>query len=466
MTQTPVLPIVRVAVLAHGRITDVALPTELPLREILPAVQRLVPQPDPDDADTDHSPIPMTLAPIAGAPFSVEASLDTVGVVDGDLLTLQPIPLGPASPGVVEDVADAAVIFSAARKRPWGPQRLQLGARLAVILFVLALSSAAVVHRLLTASPVGLYAVSGLAVVTVLAGLLLRARSARIATEISAAALLPIACAFWLAVPGAIGPEHVMLAAAGVAAWSVIVLIQSDDGVGLFTAATVVAVTALVVAAASTLWRLPALAVGCVVLIVGLLVTISAPQLAAAWARLPLPVIPAPGDPAPTAPSAQVLADLPRRVRRGEGHQNGVIAGAVLLSVAGSLFVAGRPEGPGPWGWYLVAATAAAAVLRARVWDTANCKAWLLAQPFGVSTGLLVLYSVDQRFVPALWALVVLGGLTAAWLVVAVNPEMAVAGRYSLPVRRLGGFVAAALDASLIPVAAYLVGLFTWILER
>lgn len=466
MTETPVLPIVRVAVLAHGRITDVALPTELPLRELLPAVQRLVPQPDSDDADTDHGPTPMTLAPIAGAPFSVEASLDTVGVVDGDLLTLQPIPLGPASPGVVEDVADAAVIFSAARKRPWGPERLQLGARLAVILFMLALSSIAAVHRLVTGSPVGLYAVSTLAVLTVLASLLLRTRSTRVATEISAAALLPIACAFWLAVPGAIGPEHVMLAAAGVAAWSVIILIQSDDGVGLFTAAAVVAVIALLIAAVSTWWRLPALTVGCAVLILGLLVTISAPQLAAAWARLPLPVIPAPGDPAPTAPSARVLADLPRRVRRGEGLQNGVIAGGVLLSVVGSLFVAGRPEGPGPWGWFLVVAAAAAAVLRARVWDTAACKAWLLAQPFGVSAGLLVLYAVDHRFVPALWALVVLGGLTTAWVVVAVNPQTALAERYSLPVRRLVGFAAAALDASLIPVAAYLVGLFTWILER
>ena len=51
MTETPVLPIVRVAVLAYGRITDVALPAELPLREILPAVKRLVPQSDSDGED-------------------------------------------------------------------------------------------------------------------------------------------------------------------------------------------------------------------------------------------------------------------------------------------------------------------------------------------------------------------------------------------------------------------------------
>ncbi len=111
-------------------------------------------------------------------------------------------------------------------------------------------------------------------------------------------------------------------------------------------------------------------------------------------------------------------------------------------------------------------AAAAAAVLRARVWDTPACKGWLLAQPFLVACGLLVAFVVDHRFVAALWALVVLAALTAVWVVVAVNPDTAAAERYSLPVRRLVGFLAAGLDASLIPVMAYLVGIFTWVLDR
>ena len=37
---------------------------------------------------------------------------------------------------------------------------------------------------------------------------------------------------------------------------------------------------------------------------------------------------------------------------------------------------------------------------------------------------------------------------------------------YSLPMRRVVGFLASALDASLIPVMAYLVGLFEWVLNR
>ena len=42
MTSGAVIPIVRVAILADSRLTELALPIELPLREILPAVHRLV----------------------------------------------------------------------------------------------------------------------------------------------------------------------------------------------------------------------------------------------------------------------------------------------------------------------------------------------------------------------------------------------------------------------------------------
>ena len=41
MTSGAVMPIVRIAILTDTRLTEMALPAELPLREILPAVQRL-----------------------------------------------------------------------------------------------------------------------------------------------------------------------------------------------------------------------------------------------------------------------------------------------------------------------------------------------------------------------------------------------------------------------------------------
>jgi type VII secretion integral membrane protein EccD len=153
-------------------------------------------------------------------------------------------------------------------------------------------------------------------------------------------------------------------------------------------------------------------------------------------------------------------------VRASDAHQTGFVAGAVLLSALGSVAIALRPESLSVLGWYAVAATAAASALRARVWDSAASKAWLLAQPYLVAGVLLVLYTATERYAAALVAVLVLTALTLAWVVVALNPRIASPDSYSLPLRRLLGFVAAGLDASLIPVLAYLVGLFSWVLNR
>ncbi|ORW89277.1 type VII secretion integral membrane protein EccD [Mycobacterium sp. IEC1808] len=474
MTSGAVMPVVRVAILADTRLTEMALPTELPLREILPAVKRLA-GPSATNGDTEDTTdtgavSPLSLAPIGGAPFSLDASLDTVGVVDGDLLALQPVPVGPAAPGIVEDIADAAMIFSTSRLRPWGIEHIRRGALAAAIAVAFLATGLGVSYRVTTGALAGLIAVSVIAALTALAGLLVTPRSARTGMALSIAALLPIAAALALAVPGKFGPAQLMLAAAGVTAWSLIALLlpgpERERTVGVFTTTAVTGAGVLLAAGAELLWRLPILSIGCGLIAAALLVTIEAAPLSAAWARFPLPVIPAPGDPTPSAPSLALLEDLPRRVRIGDAHQSGFIAAAVLLSVLGSVAIAPRPEALAGAGWYVVAATAAASVLRARVWDSAACKAWLLAQPYLVAGVLLVLYTATGRYPAALGAALVLGALALAWVVVALNPGIASPESYSLPLRRLVGFAAAGLDASLIPVMAYLVGLFAWVLNR
>jgi type VII secretion integral membrane protein EccD len=470
-----VIPIVRVAILADSRLTEIALPAELPLREILPAVERLViPAVSEDEAANGSAttepttPTRLSLAPIGGAPFSLDASLGTVGVVDGDLLALQPVPLGPAAPGIVEDIADAAVIFSTSRLKPWGTAHIQRGALAVLVGMIWVATGLGVTHRVATGSSVGLFAVGAIALATALAGL--ATRPPRAGAVLSAAALVPVAAALALAVPGSFGAAQLTLAAAGVTAWSLISLIlpnrESGGVISLFTATAVLGAGVLLAAGASSLWQLPLVSLGSGLLVVALLVTVEAPQLSALWARFPLPVIPAPGDPTPSAPSSRVLADLPRRVRISDAHQTGFIAGAVLLSVVGSLAIAWRPETLSAWGWYVVAAFATAAALRARVWNSAACKAWLLAQSFLVALVLAVLYIATAHYLAALVVVVVLAALTSAWVVVALSPAIASPESYSLPLRRLVGFVGSGLDASLIPVIAYLVGLFTWVLNR
>lgn len=480
MTSGTVMPIVRVAILADSRLTEMALPAELPLREILPAVQRLVVPAAANGDSEDGAPsrgaaevggaVQLSLAPIGGAPFSLDASLDTVGVVDGDLLALQPVPAGPAAPGVVEDIADAAMIFSTSRLRPWGTTHIQRFALAAVIAVALLATGLSVSYRVATGALAGLVAVSAVAALTAIVGLLATARSPRTGMALSIAALVPIGAALALAVPGRFGPAQVMLAAAGVTAWSLIALMapsaERERLAGFFTATAVLGAAVLLAAGAELLWHITPVALGCGLIVAALLVTVEAAPLSALWARFPLPVIPAPGDPTPSAPPLPVLEDLPRRVRIGDAHQSGFIAAAVLLSVLGSVAIALRPETLSAAGWYVVGATAATSVLRARVWDSAACKAWLLAQPYLAAGVLLVLYTATGRYAGALGAVLVLLALVAVWIVVALNPGIATPESYSLPVRRLVGFVATGLDASLIPVMAFVVGLFGWVLDR
>ncbi|WP_197377196.1 type VII secretion integral membrane protein EccD [Mycolicibacterium baixiangningiae] len=471
MSDNTVMPIVRVAVLAGGddggRLTEMALPADLPLREILPAVQRMA-RPHDDGEDGDDSgaqPARLSLAPIGGAPFSLDATLDTVGVVDGDLLALQPVPAGPSAPRIVEDIADAAVIFSAAQEKRWGPSHIRRAAVLAVLGLVLAATGLSAAHRIVTGDALGLFVVCAVAIAAVLAALLSRAAAPALASALAIVALPPVAAAFALAVPGDFGAAQILLAAAGVTAWSVISLTTGDRAVALFTTAAATGFGVLLTAAVASVWALSETVLGCVLILIGLLVTVQAAQLSAMWARFPLPVIPAPGDPTPSAQPLRVLEDLPRRVQMSQSHQTGFLAAGVLLSVTGSVVLVGQQD-VSRWAWYVVVAAAAGAVLRARVWDSAPCKAWLLAHPLLLTVALLVMFAATERFDAAWWSLAAAAVLAVVWIVVALNPSIASPETYSLPMRRLVGFAAAGVDASLIPVMAFLVGLFSWVLNR
>lgn len=461
MSDNAVMPIVRVAVLGEEKLTEVALPTQLPMREIIPAVHRIL---VPDAAETT-TPTRLALAPVNGAPFSADATLSTVGVADGDLLTLRPAPAGPAAPGIVEDIGDAAVIFSESRKRPWGAEHIARATRLGVVSVVLAAAFLTIAHNVHTGSTLSLAGLAAVAVAAAIGALVAHLRAPRLGAELAIVALIPIAGALALSLPGSHSGPRVLLAASGVAAWSLIYLIVARQWVAFFTASTVIGLGIGGAAGACALWHPSLLTLGSGLIVFAVLVTIRAAQLSAFSARLPLPTIPAPGDPTPSAPAVAVLKDLPRRVRLSDSHQNGYVAGGSILAILGSLAVVST-EPVSLWAWYLVAAVSAGAALRARIWDSVVCKAWLLAVPFSVVTALMVGFTIHGRYTAALVAFGILVALVAALAVVVFNPKLAQAETYTLPSRRLLGFLASGIDASLLPVIAFLSGLFTWILNR
>ena len=459
------MPIVRVAVLAagdeqggRGRLTDVALPAGLPLREIVPAVRRII-------APEAASGAELSLAPLGGAAYSLDATLDTVGVVDGDLLALQPVPAGPPAPRIVEDIADAAAIFSAARENPWGNAHIRRLAAWSVVALTVLATALATLVRVRTGQPAGLFTVVGVAVLTVAVALLTRPAMPRLATALSLAALLPVGAAFALAVPGPSGPATLLLGAAAVAAWSIVSITVGGQAIAAFTATTVLGIAGVIVGGAASLWQLNNTVIGAVLIVFALLVMVQAAQLSTLWARFPVPNIPAPGDPTPSALPRSVLADLPRRVRVCDAHQTGFLAGAVLTLTAGSVVLVAGAH-PSPWAWYVGVAAALATALRARIWDSVPCKVWLLSQSYLLAAVLLTRFAGGGHYANAWWSLGVLAALVTVGVVAALNPQVADPQTYSLPMRRLVGFAATALDASLIPVLAYLVGLFAWVINR
>ncbi|MET0819754.1 MAG: type VII secretion integral membrane protein EccD [Aeromicrobium sp.] len=90
----------RVTVVTAERTIDLALPSALPLSDVLPQVMRYA---APDAAT--GSPTSWTLAPLGGATLALSQTLSDAGVLDGDVLELR-AQQDDVRPATVEDVRD------------------------------------------------------------------------------------------------------------------------------------------------------------------------------------------------------------------------------------------------------------------------------------------------------------------------------------------------------------------------
>lgn len=92
----------RVTVLTAGRTVDLALPSALPLADVLPQLLRYA----APDGSGQAGPTSWTLARVGGTAMSLGQTLAEAGVVDGEVLELRPR-ADEIRPAVVEDVRDA-----------------------------------------------------------------------------------------------------------------------------------------------------------------------------------------------------------------------------------------------------------------------------------------------------------------------------------------------------------------------
>ena len=302
-----------------------------------------------------------------------------------------------------------------------------------------------------------------LAVIFMAATVLLRRRGRVVAAgRMGVATTLPLALALAASLPGDGAAPRVFLAAAGLVAWSLLLLAITSTWVATYTAIIAVSATVAIAAAVRMLAHLPYLSLGCGVLAISLLVALNAPTASAVWARFPLPNVPAPGEPTPPPSSLTEIEDLPRKTATSASYQSGLIAASVILAVLGSVLVLWLPDAPSLLAWWLVIATITVTVLRMRIWESAIPALWFLATPFLTALALTISFTATGHLLAGLYAAAAIAGLTVVLLVVSVFKPR----ELTTPQKRYLDLFENALLITILPAMLWLVGLVSLIRNR
>lgn len=459
--------LVRVKVVGEDNSADIALPTGLPIRELIPRIRKtLASGRDDDDLPERDNVIalrPYSLAPPGSTPFSLDATLEALAVDDGELLLLRQLPPGPTAPPVVENIADAAAIHSASQFKPFTQSLLPAVAQIVVLVLGalvcgLALATWHGHHRWWAAIGLGVLAVVYIAATGVLA----RRGEPVTAARMGVASTVPLALALAAALPGDGAAPRVFLAAAGLAAWSLVMLTLTATWISTYTSMIVVSASLALLAALRIVAHLPYVTLGCVLITISLLTARSAPTAAAVWARFPLPNVPAPDEDDPPPLSLSEIEALPTKVARSNAYQNGMIAASVIMTVIGSVMVVWLPAAPSLLAWWLMIATVMVTVLRMRVWDSAVPALWLLSAPFVAAVALSASFAFSGHLLAAVYAAAALVGLVTLLLVAtALKP-----GALTIPQRRYLTLFEETLLATIFPAMVVLTGLYSLIRNR
>lgn len=459
---------VRVAIVGDEAAADLALPTKVTVRELIPRIRAILAGVRDDDeipAEFHAEGLrPYSLRPMAGIPFSLDATLETLGVSEGDALMLCMLPPGPTAPPVIEDIADAAAIHSAQQTKIFdaatmlGPAALAAGITVGTLISGLAAYAWHLGHPLWARVGLTLIAAAFIAATVAVRRAGRDAESAMLGVAVAA----PLGLTLAAALPGSAAAPRLVLATAGVAAWSLLSLTMTNRWVATQTAAVAVSLPIGLIAVFRTLWHWPFLTLGCLLLAVSLFLAIQAPTLAPVFARFPFFYVPAPGE-KPAAPlSLAQIEDLPRRAAASQAFQAGLIAASVILTVIGSVLVLWLPAHPSLLCWWLVVVVGLVTVLRLRLFDAATPALWFLASPLLTTATLAVTFAATGHIEAAGWAAIALAGLAALLLGAATFKP----GKLSIPRRGYLDVVENILLWTILPSMLWLIGLVSLIRNR
>ena len=438
----------RSTVLTPGGRADVCLPADVPVAELVPMLMEFLGPAVPDDR-----PLPWRLTGAVGAPLPPEATLDELGVLDGELLRLGPVAPAPPPP-VFDDPVDA---LAALAGPPAGPDRL----RAAIVLLGVVPAAALLLSGVHAVGGNGPYLwaamlITGLSAVAAIAWAARLGRAGPPAVVPALCAVPLAAAAGWAAVPGPPGAGPLLMAAVAAGTAAALAQVAVRTAAAALIGVAVVAVTTAAAVAVRLRFDVPIHAIGAATAAVALSAGPLLPRLVLRLAGLPRPVVPTDAAALTGADSGPDLlppAELAARSRLAHTELGGLSGGAALVAaVSGPLAATGSAGWAGP---ALGTVVATVLLLRTRGFaDPSTARVHLLA---GTAASIALIGTVAPAFGPAGYlagALVLLGGAAAA--LVGLGRTAAA----SPVARRAVDVVEAVLTAAAVPLALAAAGVF------
>lgn len=436
----------RVTVVNGSRRVDLALPSALPLADVLP---QLLSYCAPEPASTQ--PDAWTLARLGGSGLSLSTTLAEAGITDGDVLELRTSQDG-IHPAYVEDVRDALEDAMDETARRWEPAT--------TVAFGLTVSSIGLALAVLLPQVWMPREVGPLITAVLLAGLLGAGAGwadqrglPRVAQLVLAAAALWGAVAGWLAASWPAWPAPTAAAAAGVAALLVTALVRLATPVATAQLAglSLVGAAGLVVGAISLAGGDPLvgvrLAAVAAVLVVGVLprVSLTIGGLASADYRV-------------RNHGLVTSEELTVRIERSNALLSGSLVGAAALGLGGGGLLAASDL---VWDHLLGVVVGIALLLRSRVFS----RIWQILPLRVAGLAVLVIHAVvaGQAWPPLRPWLVPLAAVLAAGLVAVSAVPLSDVARAR--VKQLLNRAELVAVVAVVALAAAALGVFVWVDE-
>lgn len=393
----------RVTVMTSERKVDIALPSALPMADVVPQVLRYC-APDSHDGQLTS----WTLARLGGQPLALTQTLTDAGVLDGDVLELR-AQHNDVRPAMVEDVRDSVEDNADAAGGAWA-------SRTTVTFVLLA----------------GATLLSVVAAILLVRPALLDAEGARLLVSVVAATLVLVGMAAWAAYFAHEWVAQVCTAVAMV--WGALTGLAFGDELGLEPAVTLILAVTLVTFVAGVVRLITPAAMGHLAAAVVLLVAgvaegigdLSSVDLAQIYRVLPVAGLLASGVIPRLSLSVGGLASADYRVRhvgqmttrrlRARYRQSNAILIGGLVATAGVILWSSYQLtiSTNPWDRYLALSVGVAAILRSRVYSRVQHMVAFRAVGIAIVALQLVRLSDDLRPLRAWLILVMIGAIILA----------------------------------------------------